>query len=98
MHRLDHSCTIQRRGGHFTPESPSKLLQQGKFAQDVNVILSHAVDEGGQFTKAFKEHKTTVEEFVDFALPDATPDKKQWILATYDSGRRRSRRHWKDHR
>ena len=72
--------------GNFTPESPSKLFRQGKFAQDVDVILSHAFNEGGQFTAAFREHKTTVEDFVDLAFPDVTQDEKQWILATYDSG------------
>lgn len=72
--------------GNFTPESPSKLFRDGKFSQDVDIILSHAFDEGGQFTAAFKDHKTTVEDFMDFAFPDVTQDEKQWILATYDSG------------
>ncbi|KAL8876408.1 MAG: hypothetical protein Q9198_005392 [Flavoplaca austrocitrina] len=73
--------------GHFTPESPSKLFKQGRFAKEVEVMLSHAFDEGGQFIKAFKEHKTTVEEFLDLTFPDVTPDEKKWILATYDSGK-----------
>lgn len=72
--------------GYFTPESSSKLFLQGIFAQNVDVILSHAFDEGGQFTAAFKEHNTTVEDFVDLAFPDVTQDEKQWNLATYDSG------------
>ena len=72
--------------GNFTPESPSKLFAQGKFAQNVDVILSHAFDEAGQFTAPFKEHKTTVEGFVDLAFPDVTPDERKWILGTYDSG------------
>ena len=73
--------------GTFTPESPSKLFRQGKYAKDVDIILSHTSDEGGQFTAAFKEHKTSVKDFVDLAFPDVTQDEKQWILATYDSGK-----------
>ena len=72
--------------GKFTPESPSKLFLNGKFAKDVDIILSNVQDEGGQFTAAFKKHETTVAEFVNLALPDATQDEKQWILATYNTG------------
>ena len=72
--------------GDFTPESPSKLFLNGNFAKDVEIILSNVYDEGGQFTAAFKEHKTTVAEFVELAFPDVTQDEKQWILATYNTG------------
>ena len=73
--------------GNFTPESPSKLYSKGKFAEYVDIIVSNVQDEGGQFTAAFREHKTTVAEFVDLALPDVTQEEKQWILETYDSGK-----------
>ena len=72
--------------GSFTPESPSKLFKQQKFAKNVDVILSHASDEGDQFIAAFKEHNTTVKDFVDIAFADFSQDEKHWIRKTYDSG------------
>lgn len=70
--------------GKYTPESPSKLFTTGGYHQNVEVLLSHAFDEGGAFTKAFKEHKTTLSEFVDLTLPDLDEDEREFVFDAYN--------------
>lgn len=73
--------------GDFAPHSPTKLFQDGYFAPDIDVILSSAFDEGGQFTTAFKKQNTTVKDFVNLAFADFAQDEKDWITKSYDSGK-----------
>lgn len=56
-------------------------------AEDVDIILFNVYDEGGQFTATFREHEITVSVFVDLAFQDVNQVEKQWIPATYDSGK-----------
>ncbi|KAF7918536.1 uncharacterized protein EAE98_009779 [Botrytis deweyae] len=72
--------------GDFAPESPAKLLKNGEFLHDVQLILSHVFNEGGQFAKSFEDQGTTVPGFLDLAFPNVTKDEKEWILETYHSG------------
>ena len=70
--------------GQYTPKSPSKLFENGAFHGEVELLLSHAFDEGGPFAKAFKEHKTTLSEFVDLTLPDLDEDARDWVFDSYN--------------
>ncbi|TGO08237.1 hypothetical protein BTUL_0219g00060 [Botrytis tulipae] len=72
--------------GDFTPESPAKLLNNREFLHDIQLILSHVFNEGGQFGKSFEDQGTTVPGFLDLALPNVTKDEKDWILETYHTG------------
>lgn len=59
--------------GSFAPALPGQLLQDGRFAKDVKVMVGHNADEGLLFTPPASLKKGGFEAYMKRELPDISP-------------------------
>ncbi|KAJ9299831.1 hypothetical protein DTO271G3_2715 [Paecilomyces variotii] len=59
--------------GTFAPALPGQLLQDGRFAQHVKVMVGHNADEGLEFTPPASLEDGGFEAYVKEAFPDISP-------------------------
>ena len=68
--------------GLFTPALPGRLLLQGSFDKNVNVMVGHNADEGLIYTDPSVQNDTAFRDFIAINLPSVSPSVIEYIDKT----------------
>jgi cholinesterase len=68
--------------GTFVPAMPGKLLLEGKFDSDLNIMVGHNSDEGLEFTSPFLTTEALLEANLETVFPTADNDTINYMLDT----------------